>query len=317
LCNVNIAVVVSGGRAELLQAGGLIQTLVGGHPDDAITVIGPCGAMDLGGGLPGGPDYVFPSCLDTAPKRPATVRLWWVLRRRRFDHVYLCTRRDSVRLAAFFAGISRRIGLEGGWSSFLLSYRGSAGDENIVAANASLAGLMGYRNVTRADTYSPSDTSREKLAEEVSALNGSSGDGPLVAIAPGGQRSWPRERFAHLVNQLGVRHGARVVVIGDEDDRDATDTMLLDVSQRVTDMCGKLSWDENAALLARCDLCISSDPTVLHLAAGVGCATLGLFGKGDAKRLTPPGVLNRAIESTTPSLENIRIDDALSCIEIG
>jgi ADP-heptose:LPS heptosyltransferase len=155
---------------------------------------------------------------------------------------------------------------------------------------------------------------------------------PLPAVSPRAL-SWDPERYAHLCNQLGHRHGAGIVLLGSGEDRGFVDAMLLDVETPPLDLCGELAGlDEAAAVLERCDLLICGDSPLLHLAAAVGTPSVGLFGPTDGRRRAPYGEQHRVVQAVPepngshkhipglidqPSLRQIRVDDVLAGIEVA
>jgi lipopolysaccharide heptosyltransferase III len=114
-------------------------------------------------------------------------------------------------------------------------------------------------------------------------------------------------------------------VLGAEADRDAADRMLDDVEAPVLDLCAGLALDEAAAVIERCDLLISGESPLLHLAAAVGTPAIGLYGPTDGAARGPYGPGSRVVqglpETTSgrdpgPLMRRIRVDDVLAGIEL-
>jgi ADP-heptose:LPS heptosyltransferase len=153
------------------------------------------------------------------------------------------------------------------------------------------------------------------------------GDGRLlVAIAPGhgfaggAGTPWSPERFAHLANRLATRHGAGVVLVGDPGDRETAESMHLDLAADTVDVCGELDLATTAAVIARCDLLIAADTPLLHVAAAVGTASVGLFGPTNGRARAPAGGQHRVVQAlpngqAPAALDRIRVDDVLAGIE--
>lgn len=116
------------------------------------------------------------------------------------------------------------------------------------------------------------------------------GDGaPLLVIAPGADwmgKQWPAERFAslaaNLTNDGGPLAGGRVVVLGDDRDRDAAHTIRLAMPRnRTVELQGKLSKQEALAVLERADLYLGGDSIWTHLATAAGAPVVAAFGPSD------------------------------------
>jgi heptosyltransferase-2 len=104
---------------------------------------------------------------------------------------------------------------------------------------------------------------------------------PLVAFGPGSTNSmakrWPEERYAELADRL-AESGASILLLGGPDDRNAGESILAKTGSKVLDLIGETSLGEAAAILSVCDLMISNDMGLAHLAPAVGSRTIVLFG---------------------------------------
>ncbi|HSP65411.1 MAG TPA: glycosyltransferase family 9 protein [Candidatus Deferrimicrobium sp.] len=322
---MNIVVVVCGGLTETLQAAPLMAALSAGV-DDPVLVVCPASATDLAQGLRGADHFLPVRGLEVRPSPLALGRLWKELRSRRLDVAVVCSERGSVRAAVYASGIPRRIGCAGGLSDHLLSEAlPCPPGGNRSQAWLGLAGALGLAGRPgSAEFLPPAEAGR--TAEQL-LLSRGVGDGRLlVAIAPGdgfadgGAAPWGPERFAHLANRLATRHGAGVILVGDPGDHEIAESMLLDLAADTVDLCGELDLATTAAVIARCDLLISTDTPLLHLAAAVGTASVGLFGPTDGRVRAPAGGQHRVVQALPggrgpASLERIRVDDVLAGIE--
>jgi ADP-heptose:LPS heptosyltransferase len=124
-------------------------------------------------------------------------------------------------------------------------------------------------------------------------------DWPLAVIFPGAsitERCWGVEKFARVADWFRERR-LRVVVVGGEGER--ADGEILATSCGAINLAGKTSLAETAALLARSTVLVSGDTGILHLAVGLGCPTVSLFGPGIAAKWAPQGaghiVLNKKL----------------------
>jgi len=199
----------------------------------------------------------------------------------------LCSGSARIRLLVYLAGIQRRIASFGGISTSLLSeYVAARRGENNAQTWLRLASAMEVDTELHDLGFAPGPAARQRA--EAAVLGAGLEDGRLlVAVAPGtgyaeglaASAGWEPERYAHLCNQLMDRHGAGVVVLGAESDRDAVDQFLLDLAAPSIDLSGELTLPETAAVLERCDLFVGGDSPLLQLAAAVGTATVVMIGK--------------------------------------
>lgn len=139
----------------------------------------------------------------------------------------------------------------------------------------------------RVDEVTPcpiDDGARQRLQARLDAALVSS---PLVVVnANAGrlslERRWPAARFAELARRLADEDGATVLLVGAAAERSHVAEVRALVGEvrhgRVLDWSGLLPFDEFLALLAQADAVVSNDSGPMHLAAGMGTPTIGLFG---------------------------------------
>ena len=112
---------------------------------------------------------------------------------------------------------------------------------------------------------------------------------PLLAIAPGADwmgKQWPAERYAILASSLagadGPLAGGRVLVIGEDGDRDAAHTIRLAMPRgRTLELQGRLSHLQIVAALGRADLYLGGDSIWTHLATAAGAPVVAAFGPSE------------------------------------
>lgn len=133
----------------------------------------------------------------------------------------------------------------------------------------------------------------------------------VVVIHPGAtdpRRRWPVERFA-AVARRAADDGFRVLVVGDQSERELAETMVelavgrvpagADAARgsgsaghaapQVASLAGKLSLGELAGLLAGCSVVVANDSGPRHLAQALGTPTVGIFWAGNAINAAPLG----------------------------
>lgn len=118
---------------------------------------------------------------------------------------------------------------------------------------------------------------------------------PLVAVYlcsgdKASKRKWLPERYGEVVRWLLEKKGATVFLIGGRSDRVETQgfTRSLGSPPRCIDLAGRVSLEELAVLLERCDLVLGNDGGPPHLAAALGTRTVTLFGPESPEKYGPP-----------------------------
>lgn len=106
-------------------------------------------------------------------------------------------------------------------------------------------------------------------------------DRPLLALAPGSRwatKQWPLERFADVAQLWAGQHDGCVVLLGDGYDV----PMACELEQRLTvpmlNAAGELSLMQTAALLQHCQLLLSNDSGLMHMATALGVPVVAIFG---------------------------------------
>ncbi len=116
---------------------------------------------------------------------------------------------------------------------------------------------------------------------------------PLFGFSPGAAfgpaKRWPAERYADLANLLLHRVGGRVLLFGGEADQVTTSEIRGQVAQpdRVLDLAGRTSLIEAMALIGECDVFITNDSGLMHVAAGLHTPLVAIFGSTDHVRTGP------------------------------
>jgi heptosyltransferase-2 len=107
--------------------------------------------------------------------------------------------------------------------------------------------------------------------------------GPRVLLAPGGGRGakrWPAERFARVARSL-VNRGAEIVIAGSSDE----DALLREVAEGAggagrpgVEIHSGADPARLGAIVAACDVALTNDSGLLHVAEACGVPVVALFG---------------------------------------
>lgn len=241
----------------------------------------------------------------TLPDRPrardwlAIVRL---LRRERFDLALLPERSPLVHLAAWLAGIPRRVGLDSAGRGFALTDPVPViGVRHETERALDLARALGLTPATTRPLYRPGEDARERVARLLAA-SGVTGD--VLVVHPGGGanpgvtmagKRWPPERFAAVADHLHESHGLAVCLVGGPGDRAAVAACAARLRAPALDLGGQLSLDELGALCARARLYLGNDSGTTHLAVACGAPTVAVFGPTDPAMYGPLDGVSEAV----------------------
>jgi ADP-heptose:LPS heptosyltransferase len=337
---MRVLVLVWGRQVETLQASPLLRTLAAGLPGATVTLACSPAAAQVARALEGAGEVLALRGLDPGGSPIGGLVAWARLRRRRFDFVVICGTAARPRLLAYLAGFGRRLGVGGGLTAVLLSdHVRSRPGENQAATWLRLAPLLGVGAQRHEPRLEPGPAASQQALVQLHSTGIADGR-LLVALGAGSGHSelrrpdpetaaWDPECWAHLANQLSARHGAGILFVGAVEDQAAASAASLDIAALHADLTGQLDVLGTAAILGLCDLVISGDSPLLHLAAAMGTPTIGLFGPTDGRRRGAYGDEHRVVQAVPPqdhrhrhhpdgaggAMEQIRVEDVLAAIE--
>lgn len=113
---------------------------------------------------------------------------------------------------------------------------------------------------------------------------------PYIVIAPGAgdqAKAWPEERFAQIGDELIKSCRVKVVLIGDERDRETAEAIAQRMVNKPVNLCGQTDLVQSAEVLRHARLAIVNDSAPLHLASYMDVPLLALFGPTDPQKYGP------------------------------
>ena len=235
-----------------------------------------------------------------------------VLRKIKFDAALILNPSRDLNIVTFLAGIPLRAGYDRKWG-FLLNRktkdRKYLGEKHEVEYNLDLAALVGAK--TRDTTLGLKIDAHafdifNRLGIDISA--------DFITLHPWTSdqvKQWPLENFVELSKRLAKELGKKVLVVGGKEEEERGLEKFSDLGNNISNITGKTSLMELAAVLKKSRLLISGDSGPVHLASAVGTPVLTIFrddlpGK-TAKRWGPWGKGHSVIEKK--NLFEITVDD--------
>jgi ADP-heptose:LPS heptosyltransferase len=271
-------------------------------------------------------DQILP--LPAAPNWRQWVATIGGLRRGGYDLAILPERSPLVHLAAWLAGIPRRVGLDSGGRGFALTDPVAVrGVRHEVDRALDLAPALEIALPERRLEFFPA---AEATARVEALLTECGARPPLFVVHPGGGanpgvvmdgKRWPAERFGALADGLLARHGGTAILVGAAADRAAVAGAAAAMREPVIDLCGALSFPELAALCRLATLYAGNDSGTSHLAEACGAPTVVIFGPTDPAMYGPVDGVGAAVwdeQACAPSVRRgdlTRAGDGGRCID--
>ncbi len=235
------------------------------------------------------------------------------LRREKFDAVVILQYRMDLARLMKRAGIPKRYGPLSKGSSWFLLNRGSwqsrsRGRRHEMEHNLFLGRRLTtgwWATLRQQDSQFPEPrlhlTQGQKDIGRKFRRDQAPGCQTLAFVHPGSGGSaldWEPSRFAGVANTLASRPGWRVFITGSSGDKDTVDSVARDLDPGVEVLLDRFSLREFMGVLSSGDLFVGPSTGPLHMAAALGCATVGLFPPVvtmSPERWGPRGPLSRAL----------------------
>ena len=210
------------------------------------------------------------------------------IRAQHYDMVFVLDKHWIFGFTAWLCRIPARIGFDragAGWMHTKKVVYGRRMHETAYYLELAKAG--GCTRIVKRRSFSipaAAVKNAQRIAKKYHLMN-------ACAIAPGGaknagqdmpSRRWPVQRFAELIQKLPEQ----VILLGSKEDKAITDAFA---ASSCTNLAGRLSLLETAALLRKCKGLITNDAGLMHVAAAVGCPVVAIFGPTDPVRKAPKG----------------------------
>ena len=225
-------------------------------------------------------------------KLAKVLRLSKSLKKNKYDLAIVFDKSWMWCVFAFLTRAKLRLGFnrkgEGFANNLNIGFDGSMYE---VDYNNKLAELLGIKETDRNMHIYISNKDKE-LAREIIRKNITKKK--IIGIAPGGAKNpgqvmdskRPKiEFYADICNALGK--DSNIIIFGSKKDSEAAESLKKLSKIKVIDMTGKLKLKQSAALIGQCDLFITHDNGLMHIAAAMQSPLIAIFGPTQAERFAP------------------------------
>jgi heptosyltransferase-2 len=205
----------------------------------------------------------------------------------RFDLAILFQNAFEAALMAYLGRIKYRVGYSTDGRRFFLSHPVTQGETrpgHQVEYYLDLLRGMGWG----AKTQDPLLYVDEKDLGSVQSLLSSKGIGThdlLVGLSPGAifgpAKRWPAERFAMIGDWAIERWRGHVVLMGSPGEQAICSAVEKSLHHAALNLCGQTTLGEAMAVISQCDMFVTNDSGLMHVAAALDVPTLAIFGSTD------------------------------------
>jgi heptosyltransferase-2 len=224
-----------------------------------------------------------------------------------FDAVILLQNAFEAAFISFLAGIPLRIGYSRDARRLLLTHAVPCTNEiktkhqteyylnilreiGIVIDNRDL-----YLNLNQRDRF---------RAEKILLKQHLSSDERIIGINPGATygpaKQWPVDRYARLAERIQAFSKARVIIFGGPGDKRLGRNISGKMRHQPVDLSGETSLGEAMALIERCELFITNDSGLMHVAAALNVPLVAVFGSTNPVATGPLGPNSKVVQAAVP-----------------
>lgn len=206
------------------------------------------------------------------------------IREGKYDLAVVFNPTKRFHILTYLAGIPRRLGYARKWS-FLLTHKmedkKSLGQKHEVEYNLDLVRSIGA-DIDEKDISIAVEKKDIRFVEDLLLKYAIRDKDLVIAIHPHSSnpaKSWPKENFASVADDLRSRFAAKMVIIGAAQERGSVRDLISLTKYPPINLSGKLTLKQLAAFFQRCALLISNDSGPVHIATAMGTPTVVIFGR--------------------------------------
>jgi heptosyltransferase-2 len=134
----------------------------------------------------------------------------------------------------------------------------------------------------------------------------------IVGLNPGAEygsaKRWPEDRFAIIGDWAARRWGAKVLLFGSVSEKEIGAKVSNYMHTNPANLCGLTTLGQAMALIKRCNLFLTNDSGLMHVAAAFGIPMVAIFGPTDPDKTGPIGGNARIVRHTvdcSPCLKEV------------
>ena len=268
-----------------------IRTIRRNFPDASITILVLPWVRDVFSACPHIDDFFIYEKNGRHRGLAGKWRLAGDLRQQRFDAAILLQNAFEAALITTLAGIPNRGGYTTDGRGLLLTHpvRKRPGIDQIHQVHYYQEMVAGLGLETGPDALELflDKTALARAREQLDTAFASRERGPVIGLNPGAAygpaKRWPAEKYGEAAALLIRETGGLVVVFGTEADRGAARSISEKVGEKgaVLDLTGKTDLATAMAHISLCDVFITNDSGLMHVAAALDTPLVAIFGSTD------------------------------------
>jgi heptosyltransferase-2 len=243
---------------------------------------------------------------ETDGRHAGWVGLWGLakdLKRRRFDLAILLPNAFEVALLAFLARIPKRLGFTTDARTVLLTERIRSWrplkQGHLIDYYLGLLSGAGLTLHGRQLVLVINDKERAAARRLLQSM-GIDRNQLLIGFNPGATygnaKRWLPERFAELGRRLSREFEARVLIFGSAVEAQLGRQIAAEIGLGAVNLCGQTPLRQAMSLIGQCDLFVTNDSGLMHVAAALNVPQAAIIGPTDPVATGPSNRVSRLVQ---------------------
>jgi len=268
----------------------------------------------------------------------AYLKLFWKIKKNQFDLTIILPHCLRYALITFLVGIPHRVGYNvahrGVFLTHTLEYNLSLRKKHMVDNYLDILKAISIEPRSK-DLILDIDLNSQAKAEKILEDNHIHSEDLVIGIAPGAiygeAKRWPKERYAELADNIIGKYNAKVLIFTGVMERKLGEEIKKSMRYVPIMFNGNITLLETAALIKRCNLFITNDSGLMHIAASVKTKIIAIFGSTSPDWTGPYGdghmVIRKKIDcspcferkchlKTYICLKSVNVKDVLETVQI-
>lgn len=227
------------------------------------------------------------------------------IRKRRFQIAILFQNAFEAALVSFLAGIGIRVGIDKDARRFLLTHPVRRKKQHHIRNYLDIISAIGIKVKERNPVLYLKDDYIFS-AEKTIIKYGIGKDDFLVGISPGAMygpaKRWPTKYFAEIADMAIEKWNAKVIIFGSKKESEICSQVkgMAKKKEAIIDLSGRTDLATSMGIIKRCNLFLSNDSGLMHIASSLSVPTIGIFGSTDPDLTGPKGDFTKVIWSKAP-----------------
>lgn len=208
-----------------------------------------------------------------------------LLRKEKYDKIYVLKRSLSSAVLAFLSGAKERIGFDTEGRGFLLTkkvpYDKQKHETECFLDVLRADGIMVYDNYPEGFYDEKAKTKVDKVFSDAGLDNSGLKKVIIHATASNSNKEWGKENWSKIIEYLSNEKNVQVIFLGAKNDggvyREILSFLKKELKIKPVNFCGKFSLKESLYAIKLSDLLVGVDSGNLHMASSVKTRVIGLY----------------------------------------